>query len=218
MLAQAILSLMLAVGPQPGVSPYSVVETTETARPCADIHKPACRRPWYSAWHRSLVRQETHREGLRRYWVIAQAIASQCGESTSLCKLLLTVTLHESSWRADIHSGKGKLALGDGGRSYSLVQARLGRGSKAGARLVGVHLAATKRAVGWGATHLRRCSRGSDPASTFRCFGGVSNGERDKAIAARVKAYRLFGQEPEPLSDEVRELLGLPSEEKGSAK
>lgn len=209
MLAETILSLMLAVGPKPGVSPYSVVPTTETAKPCSS-HKPACRKPWFSAYHKGLVRQETRSEALSRYWVIAQAIAGETKKDRHLCKLLLSVTLHESGWRRDIHSGKGKFALGDDGRSFSLVQANLGRGAREGFRLIGVGPKATGRAIAWGAKHLRRCSRRGTPIQAFSCYGGVANGSKHPGIKARAASYRRFSAKPTPLSKQVRELLGLP--------
>lgn len=209
MVAELILSLMLLIGPAPGVSPYSVVASAPDApRACAE-QKPICRKPWYSAYHKGYVRQENETEGLRRYWVIAQAISKAAKSNAHLARLLLTVTLHESGWRRDIHSGKGKFALGDGGRSWSLVQARLGRHARAGFRLVGTGPKATQRAINWGATHLRRCSKRGNATSALSCYGGVSNGAKHPGIQARAKSFRRFSQKPPPLSAEIKALLGL---------
>jgi hypothetical protein len=217
MLAETVLALMLTVGPRPGLSPYSVTPTAETAKPCEGF-VPLCRRPWLDDWWGGLVRQETYAEGLFRYWTIAQTVATVAGDDDRLTRLLLTVTLHESGWRRDIHAGRGKLAIGDEGRSFCIVQARLGRGSKAGYQLVGVSPTATKRCLRWGARHLRRCSRGT-ATQAFSCYGGVSNGAAHPGIAARVESYQRFTEDPKPLPFEVRELLGLATPtDGGSAK
>jgi hypothetical protein len=179
---------MLLLGPAPGISPYSVVPTASKGKPCQG-HRPLCRKPWFDAYHRSLVRQENWQEGMRRYWVIARALSYVTEKDSKLGKLLLTVVLHESAARRDIHSCRGKLALGDEGRSYSLVQALLGRGSKKGWTLCGVGRTATERALGWGAGHLRRCAARGTPMQTFACYGGVSNGAKHKGIQARTKTY-----------------------------
>lgn len=206
---------MLLVGPAPGISPYSVVPTTDAARPCQTA-KPLCRKPWFSAYHKSLVRQETWTEGLERYWTIARAISTEAKSDRRLTRLLLSVTLWESKWRRDIHLGIGKFSLGDGGRSWSIVQARLGRGSRAGHRLTGTSLVATKRAVAWGATHLRRCAKRTRSAvGAFSCYGGVSNGASHPGIQDRAKSFDDFGAKPPKLTKAVRLALGLPERDPG---
>lgn len=210
MLAVHVLSLLLLIGPPPGASPYSVVPTASTAKPCAG-HRPVCRRPWFSAWHKSLVRQENRAEALGRYWVISQALAKVSGGDRRLARYLGAVVLAESSLRRDVHSGLGRYAKGDAGASWGLVQARLGRGARAGFKLIGVGPAPTRRALGWGARHLRRCIKraAGSPASVFRCYGGVSNGGRKKAIAKRVAYFNRLGSPPPELAADVRRLLGL---------
>jgi hypothetical protein len=212
MLAETVLSLMLSVGPAPGVSPHSVVVTTSKARPCADM-RPLCRLPWFSAYHKALVRQENYAEGLKRYWVIAQSIATVADDDHDMATMLVNVALFESKYRRDIHSGRGLLALGDHGRSWSIVQARLGRGAKKGYRLIGITPAATGRALSWAAKHLRRCTKRAPAWAAYACYGGVSNGADHPGIQARIASHRrlvLLREAPRPLSKTVRTLLGLP--------
>lgn len=64
-------------------------------------------------------RPETYEEGIRRYAVLAKAIASVAEEGEwrlqrgRLWRYLVTIAYHESGFRRDVHVGLGDAALGD---------------------------------------------------------------------------------------------------------
>jgi hypothetical protein len=211
--AAQILALMLTVGPQPGMSPYSVVEVAKDApAPCQREHDPRCRKPWWAPERQAFVRQETEEEALGRYLTIAEAIAAQPG--SGLQRDLLTVTLHESSWRRDIHEGIGALAIGDAGRSYCLGQMLLGLGAKKGYALVGTSPKRTRRCIGAVAKHLARARKGCGGSDlcTFGAYGGVKDPAGHPGIVARAATRRRFAASPK-LAPSIRAALGLPAED-----
>jgi len=145
-------------------------------------------------------RQEPEAEARARYAVIAEAIAGEVGGDIRLARFLLTVAKHESSFARSVHSGKKK---GDAGWSWGLYQIRCGRhpgarvpGTKYQAHeIVGVDLAATKRATNAAAGYLRRLIRvcKGEPLCVFRGYGGVSRTYSTKVgtrLNARVKTYK----------------------------
>lgn len=212
MKAEAILSIMLGVG-SPGGSPYSAVPEVEgTELVCDTMWSKGCRR-------------ETREEALPRWWTIARATAEVTGRDHWLSKAVLVVTYHESgSWRRDVHSGEGKFARGDQGRSWGLGQKMLGVTHEDGPKLVGLDYASTERSIAQTAADLRRarniCRKGwlAHPPG-FECvvaaYGGVwSRGHR--LVMLRVGSW---GSLPGPtkLAPAVLELLGLKPEDEPEA-
>jgi hypothetical protein len=173
--AEQILVAMLALA-TPGASPYSALPLD----PAAGV---VCDTEWTEG-----CRRETEAEALERWRVIAQATAEVSGGDVELAARLVTVAFFESQFRRDVHAGVGEWARGDQGMSYSLGQLLLGGGQTTrgwfGRDLVGVDLEATRRALAATGCGLLRC-RGS-----FRCYGGVPEGRRSKAIEARETTYR----------------------------
>ena len=85
--------------------------------------------------------EETREEALERYHDIAQDIAvvlygperekSLCGGRYAQARtvsVVLSLMLHESGFRKDVDYGLGKLARGDQGRSWCLMQLNVGTG------------------------------------------------------------------------------------------
>ena len=216
MLPQAILSLMLAAGPQPGRSIYSVVVVPHTSEPACAEPSLLCAPPKWSEDWQGFTRPETRDEGMRRYWVIAQAIAQAAPKSKRLRSLLLAVTMHESGWRRDVHSGIGPATQGDQGRSWGMGQALLGVGSEQGKALVGVSQEATNRCIDHTANNLQRASRycvrqagSAGVRCIFGIYGGLSADTKHKGVLKRVNSFHRFSAKPAPLAAEVTELLGL---------
>lgn len=143
---------------------------------------------------------EPEADARARYAVIAEAVAGEVGGDMRLARYLLTVAKHESSFTRAVHSGAKK---GDALRSWGLFQIMCGRypisrvpGTKYKAHeIVGVDLAATKRATKAAAVHLRRAIRRCKgaPLCVFRGYGGVSRTYSPKVKArllARVRTYK----------------------------
>jgi hypothetical protein len=256
--AEATLALLL-FAQAPGRSPYSKVvvescdETCQTT-PWCDEETIACRPPHWSGSQKAFLRYETWEEGTLRYWLIADVIASVSQTLTrgsaddaatsrrwksspdALRQLLVTVVLHESGMRRDIHSGltrgdcdyrmvKGKPQLIEGScRSHCLGQINLDPGAKTARgysadQLVGVDRAATRRCIQTTADLLTQahgaCMRqlnaeGSHAACTLAMYGGVTGWATDPRIAARMTSYRNLRAHRAELNDRVRRLLKRP--------
>lgn len=203
MKAEAVLAWMLSLQP-PGASIYSqVVVEADAAPACADASSLLCQPPRWSEAHNAHTRAETYDEGLQRYWTIAQSVAS----TGDAAPAVLTVVFHESGFRRDVHSGVGKWARGDQGRSWCLGQLLVGRSSAAGPRLVGVGRAATDRCVAAVVRHLGAVQR-ERPYAKFARYGGVW-GSRDRRILSRVRTYQRVQGAPPKLPVEVLAALGL---------
>lgn len=147
---------------------------------------------------------ETEVDAKKRYAVIAEAVAGEAAGDIRLAHFLLTVAKHESSFTRAVHSGKKK---GDGLRSWGLYQIMCGKSRNAvvpatqyrAHEIVGVDLAATKRATDAAAGYLRFAIRKckGEPACVFRRYGGVSQTYSPKVkarIDARVRTYRLLAK------------------------
>jgi hypothetical protein len=184
--AEAILAVLLAMQP-PGRSVYSAVPEREGVV-CDTEYTSGCRR-------------ETAEEATVRYVTIAQAIAEVSGGQRDLAARIIAVVHGESGLRRDVHSGLGKHARGDKGKSFGLGQRLLGdRGVTArgwrGIDLVGLDLTSTRRAVVTIADDLIRartfCARVVGTTS-FACaicsYGGLPTGSKDKRIRVRVASY-----------------------------
>jgi hypothetical protein len=222
--AQTILAIMLLLL-SPGRSIYSVVPVEKDSPPgCEEKMSLLCQRPhWNDAWN-SWVRAETYDEGLRRWWTIAQALEQTAGADASLTQLALTVTMHESGWRRDVHSGIGDYARGDQDRSWCLGQILLGTTGREkvaegwrARQLVGTGIEPTKRCLTV-VTRALRDARGYCGAytrqghyCTIGVYGGVNDPVAHPGVRLRIsvlKKIQGFGR-PQ-LSAEVRQKLGLP--------
>jgi hypothetical protein len=83
---------------------------------------------------------ETRDEAMTRYESIAQDIAEVVWDANEkplfqgpngrarTAALIMSVMLHESSFRKDVDTGIGKMARGDGGKSWCLMQMNIGSG------------------------------------------------------------------------------------------
>ncbi len=183
MTPEIILSLILQIGPQPGRTPYSVVEAEpEGQPPCADTGNLMCRKPWRDIsgnWGLAdrWVRYEQPNEAIARWWTIARALSDE-GAGRSLTLATLTVMQHESGFRRDVHAGVGTWSRGDGGRSHCLGQIMLGKNHPEGFALTGVDYGATRRCVGRVVRHLRQAMGQASRARTvsgqavFANYGG----------------------------------------------
>lgn len=143
---------------------------------------------------------ETEKAATTRYERIAEAISTESNDDKTLALFLLTVARHESTFRKDIHSGKQR---GDAGHSWGLYQIRCGKdrnafvpGTKYRAhQIVGIDLAATKRATHaaaiWLRPFIKKCK--GNPMCVFKSYAGLSKTEDPKVktrLKARVKTYR----------------------------
>ena len=208
---ELLLAAMLALQ-APGLSLHSLSEVAEDeGRACLDA-SPLCAEPQWDAGRRAWVRPETPGEGLARYRTIAEAVATivaevdagaagapawPAGRGAELGRYLVTVAYHESGFREDVHSGIGRHARGDAGRSWCLVQRLLGasgrertsRGWRA-RELVGCDAAATRRCLLTGADVLAsaRLRCGAERGTAYcvlAAYGGVW-WSRDPRIRARA--------------------------------
>jgi hypothetical protein len=190
-LAELILAAMLSLQPA-GRSSYSAV-AVEPGVVCDTEYTRGCRR-------------ETEEEGRARYAVVAQAIAEVSGGSRDLAARILAVVHGESGMRKDVHSGVGKHAKGDRGRSCGVGQRLLGdrgathRGFRC-ADIVGLDIVSTRRAIVTIADDLTRargyCARivgTTDFACAVACYGGLPTHSKDKRIRARVRSYERARQ------------------------
>ena len=168
---------------------------------------PGCEPPRVQRWQKASARcDEQHRA---RPWA---------GTSDDLVRYLLTVTAHESGWRADVHSGRGAHARGDRGQSTCLGQikrTRRGWRSQRGyswGSLTGLDDAATRRCLETVADY-RGAARAvcvsdyspmgaTGPGCILACFGGVRSAS-NKRIQERVQTFVRFGHAPKPLPADV---------------
>lgn len=254
MTAEMILALMLALTP-PGKTLHSNTVVDEGARPavldggryrvlgadeaepyaCQQRGNPACRRPRYSKPRKAWLRTETWREGLPRFWMIAQAIHKWTAGEAALAKILVVTSFHESGgWWTMTHGGfchrpwQRRCKWEDAGKAWGLWQVLLTRhpGSKVpGVKnlrakdLVGITPANTRRAA-WLATRtfraiLKRC-KGHVAPCVWVAYGGNVNA-KDARIRARVASWQKLGRlGPDDLRLDVavREVLGLPVKKK----
>ncbi|MEE9395205.1 MAG: hypothetical protein V3W41_22160 [Planctomycetota bacterium] len=133
MTPEAVLGLVLAVGPYPGGTLYSqtpvakdaalVISTkredhgrsfkayrllaADEAAPyaCTQRGNPVCRRPRRNVTLKRWERPETYWEGMERYWGIANAI-SATQTSSAVLDYAVVVFRHESGmFRRDVHEG-----------------------------------------------------------------------------------------------------------------
>lgn len=144
--------MLLTVGPLPGASQHSRIEVA----------------PYE-------YRLETRAEGLQRYRTIARAIAEASQGSRQLARILVTIAVHESSLRRDIHSCA---KLGDQGQSYGPTQIKYGRGSARGRSVCGIGYGPTLRAFRASARRVGRlngslCSRGPNCVDAFVRYSGL---------------------------------------------
>lgn len=153
-----------------------------------------------------------------------ESTGSWGGVPEDLAELVSTVIFHESGFRRDVHSGVGKWAKGDQGRSRCLGQLMTVRGAAlelVEARgwkpkdLLGVDAAATRRCLVVVADGLIRVHKAS-PWATFAAYGGVSAGApaaTKKRLRARVATLQRM---PElmatPLEERVIDLLDIEEE------
>ncbi len=180
---ELILFLMVMLQP-PGKSSYSAVPVEDNII-CNTEYTPGCRR-------------ETKEEGHERYKVIAQVIAEVSGGQSDLALKILTIVYHESGFRRDVHSGKGKFARGDLGRSCGLGQRNLGlsrtRRGLSCYDLVGVNIEATRRSIMTIGDYLLRIKG----CRSFRCqlaiYGGLHSKSRFKGVMDRVAVYGKLKQ------------------------
>jgi hypothetical protein len=203
MKAEAILAWMLSLQP-PGASIYSQVVVEPNSSPaCDDAVSLLCQPPKWSEAHGAYTRAETWDEGLPRYWTIAQSIAA----TGDVAPAVLTVVYHESGFRRDTHSGVGKWARGDQGRSYCLGQRLLGKRNPAGPKLEGIDRAATDRCIAAVVRHLRHVPN-ERPYAKFARYGGVW-AQGDRRVLSRVRTFQRLRSAAPKLAVEVREALGL---------
>jgi hypothetical protein len=227
-----ILAIMLSML-TPGGSTYSqtvVPRGSVTACPAPlTSFSPLCRAPRYNplwgqgAW----TRAETRGEALVRWHLIAKTIGEVSsnppkgwrGSPDLMARTILSITRNESGWRRDVHSGIGKRARGDGGRSVCLGQImktrrfwKSPRGYRHGS-LVGLSRAATRRCLETVADYLahaskRVCGQAMRPACLFSAYGGGVK-HSDPRIRARVATLLATYKEVAPLSEADRDTIGL---------
>lgn len=216
MLIETVLTMMLTIGPPPGVSSHSVVEATgPDDRPCDDA-RPACRAPWLDK-KRGWLRVEQPAEGLKRYWTIARAVAAVAGKDEQLARILVVTLEGESSFRRDIHSGE---LLGDARQSWGPAQIKLGvrpeRKTIEGWRadsLIGIGYQPTWRSVKVATRYLERGRRGCGKYAHASCwwvaYSGGFYGPKHKPIQQRARKYYRLIQPLRPLKKWHRDVLGL---------
>lgn len=227
--AEAILALMLAVGPKPGGSIYSQTVVTQDAGPgCDNKASLLCAEPVWSGYWKALVRPETKDEAIVRYWTIARAIddATQ-GANAYLRPYILTVTEQESGWRKDVHSGVGPWARGDKDFSWGLGQIY---STPDGEKIVDKHFQwKAKDIVGTDYNATRRCTeviskrlksahgacRGirEKQLCVFAAYGGNLSLMTHQGVIARAVKFNTFVSRkkhgvPE-LTDKVKKLIGI---------
>jgi hypothetical protein len=212
MTAAAVLALMLVLG-QPGYSTQSAVPLEHDGdHTCAQASDEGCRK-------------ETRDEGMRRWYVIAQAIAdvSNVKDGVSdgaLARALIVTTRAESAWWRGVHIG---IIRGDNGYARCLVQRNwqtLDDGadvpeSKPGEHwrardLDGIGYAETRRCIEVGARVLRRCMRSCSysPACWWSRYGG-SVAHSDPRIVDRVRMYEAIEMRTLHLTADTMEALAL---------
>lgn len=200
MKAEMVLAWMLQLQP-PGASIYSqVVVPADAPRACDDPISLLCQPPKWSEAHGAHTRPETFDEGLERYWTIAQSVAA----TGDVAPAALTVIYHESGFRRDVHSGVGKWARGDQGRSHCLGQLLWGRTSSKAKTLVGLDRGSTDRCIAAVVRHLRHVSN-ERPYAKFARYGGVWCSD-DRRIFSRVATFRRV-QTAAPLLPKVAAAL-----------
>lgn len=208
----------------PGASLYSKqVAAKDDPRPCKNVYDPMCRAPRWSPWHKAYVIVEQWATGLHRYHTIAKVLAAETEGKPKLRKIVLTSLYHESGFREDIHSGKGPASRGDckwtgkgkkrkrvpgSCRSHCLGQLNGRKYSK----LPGVDKASTTRCLRKSIELTNNAAKvcgGMFPACIFKIYTGATK-KSHPGVKARVKTYyRLNGGKVPPLTDKVREELGL---------
>lgn len=204
MKAEAILAWMLSLQPS-GASIYSqVVVPADSGPACDDATSLLCQPPKWSEAHEAFTRAETYDEGLRRYWTIAQSVAA----TGDVAPAVLTVVYHESGFRRDVHSGVGRWARGDQGRSCGLGQMLWGVDNPKCLDIVGVDRKSTDACIAAVVRHLRHI-KNERPYAKFARYGGVW-AKGDRRILARVGTFRRVATAPPPLSNKIRKLLGMP--------
>jgi hypothetical protein len=209
-LAELILSAMISLL-APGKSVYSVVPVTDCEGECRTTKvcqedTILCSAPFNMDGHgKKLLRFENKEEGLERYTTIAGVVAREAeaatqsgsypGTSDELAKYAISVIYGESGFRRDVHSGKGKFARGDHGKSFCLGQILLGRDgvTEAGYKgkdLIGIDEERTTRCVGTIVQYLTRarknCGKWATPTCVFGGYGGVTNPNKDARIGERL--------------------------------
>lgn len=215
-----ILAAMLWLQP-PGASLYSKqVAAKDDPPPCSNKYAPMCKGPRWSTWHKAYVIAEQWDTGLHRYHTIAKVVAAETDGKPKLRKIILTSLYHESGFREDIHSGLGPMSRGDCKldkkgrviqgtcRSHCLGQL-LGRKYS---KLPGVDKASTTRCVRKSIELTNNAAKvcgGMSPACIFKIYTGATK-KSHPGVKARVKTYyRLNGGKVPPLTDRVKEELGL---------
>src|SRR5262249_39879392 len=127
-----------------------------------------------------------------------------------MAALLLSVSYFESGWRRDVHLGIGKLARGDSGRSWCLMQIHIRKGPpqdgwdgprRGGAR--GPELVASReRCLRAGLHILRRSARACSQRPLTQWLNAYASGTCERGeneSRARVDtAIRWFTQHPPP--------------------
>lgn len=212
MTAAAVLALMLVLA-QPGYSTQSAVPLEHDGdHGCAQASDPGCRK-------------ETRDEGLRRWYVIAQAIADVSNVKDgvadgALARALIVTTRAESAWWRGVHLG---IIRGDNGFARCLVQRNWQtlddgadvpestEGEAWRARdLDGIGYDATRRCIEVGARVLRRCMRSCSysPACWWSRYGGSVSHE-DPRIIERVSMYEAIEKRTLHLPPDIRATLGI---------
>lgn len=153
------------------------------------------------AHYQTVVSDETEKEAVNRYGMIAEAINGVSKGDAVLARYLLTVFRHESSFNRSVHTGDVR---GDAGRSWCLGQIMIGTNPRSTSRftaypakkLVGADLASTTRCARTAAAYLRwarrRC-KNDNPSCVFRAYGSVRSA-KDKRIVARVSTYNRISR------------------------
>lgn len=207
LVASAILALMLAVGPLPGRSLYSVVAVAQGSPAPCGANERRCRKPWRDIRTGRWLRYESESEGLARYQTIATAIAAESHGDAWIALLMIAIIRHESAWRRDVHSGYGRWARGDHGRSWCLGQILLDRHGRrrdasgaSGLDMVGIDLPATSQCMAAISGRLVRavaaCRKAGrrGPRCPLSAYGGLGAHSMDPRINARVDTLRTLAQ------------------------
>lgn len=121
-----------------------------------------------------------------RYTTIAEAIENVSAGDERMAKMLVTVALHESSFREDVHAGR---ARGDGGRAYCLGQVHPTEHGVVGKDLIGTDLAATERCMRTVKTVLTKAlNRCGTVGGAFSIYGtGRTCNYRGEFVAQRMR-------------------------------
>lgn len=149
------------------------------------------------------------------------------GSAEELARYLVTVSFHESGFRRDVHSGIGKFARGDNGKSWCLGQIMLGTSGRgkttrgfAASSIVGVEAEPTRRCLQTAADKLA-LSRAFcvspygpgdvGPPCVTAVYGGSALLATTPIIRKRAVTYRRLvdGWSTAELSAEIRDALGL---------